>query len=223
MFDVVVVLGARVGVRNGNGKMVPAFHTEMRAGAAGVAWQKKLAKRFILTGGHNIGVRYDLDLAIPVFGQPDSKKEPDFSKSAKQQARCYRSEASVMAEIMKRDYDVPPEVLILEEESHTTFDNVQNTIKILSRLKVKKFGVGLLTNLFHMVRAFTEFRIAPGGGIPAPIYAEPLYVGEDKKHLVLVMDYYSTAVAGMTWKKEDVRTWLLKDGMVPQSFEVVTF
>ena len=215
MRDVVVVLGARIGVWNGNGKMAPAFHTEMRARAAGFAWKEKMAKGFILSGGYNIGVRYDLDRSTPVFGNPNSPKKPDFSKRAQQKARCYRSEASVMAEIMIRDYGVPPEVLILEEESRTTAENAQNTLRILGRLNVKKFTI--LTNLFHIQRAVKEFVFTqrPIAMLPSTLLAESLYVKEDRRHLSLVLDYYSGSLGGMTWNQGEMRRWLLKNGDVP--------
>lgn len=211
MYDIAIVLGARIGIRDG--KMCLAPHTEMRVRAAGVLWKKGLARRFILTGGHNIGVRFDLDISVPIFGRPDSDREPDFSEAAKEKARCYRSEASVMAELMKKDYAVPPEVLILEEDAHSTADNAKKVKDILKRISVT--DVALITNLFHMDCAIQEFRQA--GMTCKPLYAEPPYVKEDENRLPIVLSYYSTPFGNVLWNKEEVCDWLLNGGNIPKS------
>ena len=87
--DGLIVLGAQIGVKDGN--IVPAFFTEMRARVAGIAHQLGICPRIILSGGYNIGVRYDIDLSVPVFGTASSDRNPDFSEEARVKARIYRS------------------------------------------------------------------------------------------------------------------------------------
>jgi len=202
-YDGVIVLGAQVGV-NKDGKMTPAFHTEMRARAAGVAYQRNMAQRFILSGGYNFGVRYDLDLSVPVFGTPASDRKPDFSDEACLKARWYRSEASLIAELMKTEYGVLPEVLILEEDSKTTKENAQYCKAIVERCGWKK--IGLLTLLYHMEKSLKEFQEA---GLEVELlFAEDLLSLEDNSWMDRVCEYYSVPKGGKQWDTDKIREFL---------------
>ena len=166
-FDLGVVLGCRVG-QNENGLMVLSNAARTRVQAAGYCWKSKLADRFVISGGHVIGVRYDLDIKIPVFGRPNSDQAPDFSEAAKAQAKLYRSEASVMAEVLSGEFGVVPEALILEEGSYCTADNARLTAPIATRLGAKY--VAVITGRDAMEKALEEFRKV--GILAAPIVAE---------------------------------------------------
>lgn len=198
----VVVLGARVGLKKG--KMVPALHTEMRARAAGTAYRKNLTPRFVLTGGYNIGVRYGLDLLIPTFGAEGSNRKPNFSEKSGIKAKRYRSEASVMAEFIRKNYNMPPEALILEEDSRTTEENARYCKLIVERCGFKK--IGLLTSLYHMERALKEFRKA--GLKVEPIFAEDLLPLESKQWINRICKYYSRPKGGKQWPIKKIRAIL---------------
>jgi len=187
--------------------MIPAFHTEMRARAAGIAYQQRLTRSLILSGGYNFGVRYDLDLSVPVFGTASSDLKPDFSDEARTEARWYRSEASVMAELIKFEHGVPPESLILEEDSKTTKENAEYCKLIIERCGWGK--VGLLTLLFHMERALQAFQEA--GVELEPIFAENLLVLESKDWISQIVDYYSTPKGGKQWDVEQLKKLLAEN------------
>lgn len=203
--DGVIVLGAQVGIREW--QMVPALHTEMRARAAGIAYQQKITQSFIVSGGYNVGVRYDLDILMPVFGTQDSNKKPDFSDEARVRARWYRSESSVVAEAMRLNYGVPPEALILEEDSKTTKENAKNCRSIIERCGLKK--VGLLTLLYHMERALKDFQEI---GIDiSPLFAEDLLILESKDWISRITDYYSVPKGGKQWDIKRIKELLSDD------------
>lgn len=205
-YEGVIVLGAQIGIKKG--KMMPAFHTEMRARAAGVVYQQNIAPKFILSGGYNFGVRYDLDLSVPVFGTPTSDRKPDFSDETRIKAKWYRSEASVIAELLRTEYGVPPEVLILEEDSKTTKENAQYCKAIAERCGWKK--IGLLTSLYHMERALKDFQEV--GLKVEPLFAEDLLPLEEKSWIARICEYYSVPRGGKQWDVEKIREILTTAG-----------
>lgn len=169
--DLGVVLGCRVGL-NDSGLMALSNAARIRVQAAGQCWKSKLVDRFVISGGHVIGVRYALDMKIPVFGRPNSDRAPDFSEAAKEQAKLYRSEASVMAEVLNREFGVVPEALILEEGSYCTADNARLTAPIVTRLGVERIAV--ITGRDAMEKALREFQKV--GILATPLVAEEFQV-----------------------------------------------
>lgn len=218
-FDCVIVLGSQVGI-NDKGEMVPAFHTEMKVRAAGIAWQQQIANKFILIGGYNFDVRYELYLDVPVFGTKNSNRKPDFSDEAKKRARYYRSEASVMAEMIKREYDVWPQALILEEESSTTQQNAELCAEILedlffSRAGGKKATIGIIALLYHMERALAEFKKAFEEKEVSdllsihPLFAENLLATRNDTWISRICQYYSIPQAGKQWDTGKIKQLLI--------------
>lgn len=202
-YDVIVVLGAQVGVDE-LGEMRPAVHTDMRARAAAIAWQRNMTERFIVSGGYNVGVRYDLDLKVPIFGRPGSDRQPDFSEEAKQRARVYRSEASIIAEVMRKEYDVPSEALIFEEDSDTTSANAKKTKEILERLGVKR--VAILTLLYHMEKALEEFRKVGVDAVLVSVFAEDILALDHTLNWAAeIVDYYKEPRGSKQWDAERIR------------------
>jgi len=163
-----------------------------------------LHRIFFFSGGYNFGVRYDLDLSVPVFGTAKSDRQPDFSEKARIKARWYRSEASVIAELIKTEYDVPPEALILEEDSKETSENAKFCKEIIERCHWKK--VGLLTLLYHMERALKAYEKAELE--VEPLFAEDLLVLEDKSWIKKICQYYSVPKGGKQWNTEKIRELL---------------
>jgi len=200
--DGLIVLGAQIGVKDGN--IVPAFFTEMRARAAGIAHQLGICPRIILSGGYNIGVRYDIDLSVPVFGTASSDRCPDFGVEARVKARIYRSEASVMAEFITRHYKVPPEDMILEEESRSTEENALYCKGIAKRSGWKR--IGLLTQLYHMERALGSF--GKVGLEVIPLFAEDFLPMENNSWIDKICKYYSVPKGGKQWDIQKMSTLL---------------
>ncbi|MBI2054136.1 MAG: YdcF family protein [Candidatus Staskawiczbacteria bacterium] len=218
-FDCIIVLGSQIGI-NEKGKMVPAFHTEMKARAAGIAWQQLSNNKFILTGGYNIGVRYAMELDVPVYGTPGSDKKPDFSEEAKQRASRYRSEASVIAEVMKKEYGIPLWALLLEEESATTQQNAEFCADIVedlfwSRVGGQRARIGILTLLYHMERALKEFKKAfaekkvDDVAFVYPLFAENL-LSFETQWVDKICQYYSVPKGGKQWDVKKIRRLLSK-------------
>ncbi len=229
-----IVVGSRIGLNEQN-QMVCAKHTEMKAHAAGIAWQEKLTEKFLFTGGHCIGVRYARDLSVPTFGSPESTLQANYSETAKMLAHWHRSEASVMAELVRKDYAVPPYAIVLEEDSETTAQNAEFCRDIICGMFGEKpdgISVGILSLLYHMQRAMQEFctafaSIANLENIQ-PVFAEEILAMSDFKQYERVpmhtMDdfpvlsnidhickYYSTPKGGNQYDTDRIRK-LLVDG-----------
>lgn len=152
-------------------EVVPANHTESRveAGAmyaAYVAAQRNAADgtvRFVISGGYNVGVRYEL-VNNTVFANAN------FSSTAFALARDLGpSEAQVMRRVMTTaPFNVSAANVMCEETSATTDENGGVGSIILSRYGLfptdaqdaLPLRIGLLTNLFHMPRALPAFASA---------------------------------------------------------------
>lgn len=216
--DAIVVLGSRIGLRNG--VMVPARHTLWKIKAASVAYHRHLGRKLILSGGFNFSVRYDQDLSAPAYNSGPGSKMPDFSETARRQARFYRSEASVMAECLIRDFSVLPEDIILEEESATTAENASECLKIVNRLFYGRngsspdiFNVGVIALLYHMPRAYVSFLnelIKIGADTHErikiiPLFAEDLLMLEDTRWLDAICHYYREPRGNEKWDTKLIR------------------
>ena len=199
-----ILLGAQVGLKNG--VLVPAYFTEMRATAAGIAYDRGISPKVVISGGYNVGVRYDAELSVPVFGTAKSDRKPDFSDEARKKARLYRSEASIIAEFMQRYYGLPPESIILEEDSENTRENAQYCKGIVERSGWKE--VGLITQLYHMERALLAFEEV--GLKVVPLFAEDLLPFEDNAWIDKVCAYYSVPKGGKQWDTRKMRELLSK-------------
>ena len=208
----VIVLGAQCGLNDRN-EMDLAPHTKMRARAAGIMYQRGLAEEFILSGGHNFGVRYDRWLSTPVFGTPKSDRKPDFSVEAKNQAHQWPPEAALIGHFMMANYGVPWKAMFQEEDSYTTKDNAKKCKTILEDSGITE--VGLLSQLFHLGRpkgsAITEFREELGNIKIIPIPAEDLLVMESPEWIQKICEYYSAPKGDKLWAVAKIRQ-LLTEG-----------
>ena len=193
-YGAVIVLSGQI-VREESGGVSLAFHTEMRARAAGLTYSLGMTRTLVITGGHNVGVRYSLR-DNRVF------ERPNLSPFALIKAKLYPSEASVMAEFVHRKYAVPRGAMILEENSIDTRQNAQECRRIIKRLCPKSIGV--LTLLYHMERAIEDFAME---GLKAePIYAEDLLILEDRSWVDRIVEYYSSPRGGKQWNPHKIRT-----------------
>lgn len=199
-YDVIVVLGAQI-VRKEDGLVIPAYHTELRARAAGIAYQQGITSRFIVSGGFNVGVRYDFEMNA-VFAKPN------FSFEAFALARRRGpSEAQIIAQVMQEEYGVPSAAILLEDLSATTQENALFVRQILSRSLAEGVDgtdlsrmkpIGLLTLLYHMSRALDTFRSA--GMEVEPVYAEDvLALDASRNWAEEVARYYETPKGGKQW------------------------
>ena len=205
-YDAVIVLGAQI-IRESHGRMAPAFHTEMRARAAGIAFKLGVTSALIISGGHNVGVRYSLK---------DNKvfAEPNLSPFARIRARLHHSEAKIIADFLQKSYGVPRNAMILEEGSRDTQQNARNCLKIVERLDAR--STALLTLLYHMERAMTEFQKA--GSSVTPLYAEDLLILEDSSWVDRIVEYYSSPRGERQWNPERIRNNLQEGNSIATGF-----
>jgi uncharacterized SAM-binding protein YcdF (DUF218 family) len=195
LYDLGIVLGTQIIRKKNRQKMVAvdlSFDAEVRARAAGIAYRQRMVPRFLLSGGYNVGTRYD-DKVGRLFARPDLS----FEAISKARFRSI-SEAYAMYCYMRREHDVPRESFIFEEHSTTTRENAQFSSIILARyLEGDQQGtdlsklqrIGLITQLYHMERAVKEFRNM--GLMVDPLFAEDLLALDgDKKWVTRIAEYY---------------------------------
>jgi len=177
-YDLAIVLGSQV--KKWDNRYFLALHTELKARAAGIAYQMGVVKKFIISGGYNFGVRYDYSRIL---------ETPNFSFEAFALARWKKSEAQIIAEFLHEEYNVPLQDMLLEELSATTEENVE-FLKILLKRQTFNFAkrIGVLTLLPHMERALPLFKKANLN--VKPIFAEELLVLE-KYGVDKICEYYS--------------------------------
>jgi len=188
MFDVIIISCARVIKQRG--KIVPAFHTEMRARAGGIAYKRGLVLKLLISGGHTIGVRYNLNPQEPIFALPD------FSAEAIKKAHKYPSEAQIVRDFIERNYNVSAKAMILEEISLTTSGEAAACRPILNKFNFK--NIGIITNLYHMEKLFNVFQ--EEGIKVEPLFAEDLLVLEKPTYWISkIVEYYSTPKRGKQW------------------------
>lgn len=194
--EAIVVLGAQI-IRREDLSIGLALHTEMRARAAGFAYKLGVASMLIVSGGHNVGVRYSLK---------DNKilPEPSFNPFARIKARLYPSEARVMAGFLHENYGIPWNAMILEEESVDTQQNAAYCSRIIRRLGINE--IGLLTSLYHLKQATASFKKI--GLDVKPLCAEDLLALEDRTWIDRIVEYYSDLRGGEQWNAEQIRSRL---------------
>jgi uncharacterized SAM-binding protein YcdF (DUF218 family) len=192
-YEAIIVLGAQI-VRRPDREIALAFHTEMRVRAAGVAYRSGIASLLIISGGHNVGVRYSLQTNT-IFS------EPNLSPLALIKARLYPSEARVIAEFLHKAYAVDWRAMVLEEKSTDTDQNANNCKRIIERRGLKEIAV--LTSLYHMEKTITSFRKSGLGA--KPLYAEDFLIIEDKSWINRIVEYYTFPRGGRSWDNERIR------------------
>ncbi len=226
--DLAIVLGARCGRKNGSMRLGES--AEMRARAVGIAYRKGLVEKIVLSGGYNFKIRYDLDLEVPVYNstqRPDLLDKETYQKAC-QEARIYRSEASLMGEFLQKNYGVAPEKLIFEENSETTQQNVEYCREIIRRLCQEKrngcYCLSIFTNLYHMSRVLNLFQkevrtIKEQCGCQIkiiPFYAEDFLVMEDPFWIDLICEYYRYNRHDRDWDINHLREVLISGRSVAE-------
>lgn len=195
-YDLVILLGSQV--KRKDDRYSLAQHTALKAWAAGIAFQREIARKFIISGGYNFNVRYDYAEIL---------KEPDFSFEAFTQGRRKKSEAEVIAKFLEDNHGVPKTAMFLEELSAYTKENAE-ILKILLKRTTFDFAeqIAILTLIYHMQRALPVFR---GVGLEVePLYAEDLLALEGKQNIDIVCRYYSIPKGGKQWDTEKIRELL---------------
>jgi len=196
---VVVVLGAQIGTIPGTDEIVPAFHTRSRAAGAAMFVKRGPegpGQSLILSGGYNVGVRYDLNNTV--FAKAN------FTFAAIAEARWKGpSEARVMAGVViAPPYNLPLAQVAFEESSATTEENARMTSVMLSRSYFNgTVGVGVLTNLYHLPTAVSLFRAnVPSKYAVQPIFAEDwLALDTSEDWTSEMIKYYSVPRGGKLW------------------------
>jgi uncharacterized SAM-binding protein YcdF (DUF218 family) len=159
-----------------------------------VLWQRSLQSgrtlNFILSGGYNVGVRYDLN------GNEFRIANYSFAAFALARNLLGPSEALVIRTYMWQHKGVSLDRMVLEETSASTEENARVCTVILSR-KFGFFGerrrqiinVGILTNLFHIARATMWFRAL----LPNDSFSVQMVIAEDWVALDLSRDWYKSS------------------------------
>jgi uncharacterized SAM-binding protein YcdF (DUF218 family) len=193
----VILLGSQVKIQGDQYVLAP--HTKLKAEAAGIAWQKGIINRFIISGGYNFEVRYTDEEIL---------KTPDFSFEAFARGHQKKSEAEVIAKFLQKEYGVPLEAMYLEELSTTTQENAEILKVLLKRTPTFDFArrIGILTLIYHMERAFPVFKEA--GLKVEPLFAEDLLALEGKSGINKVCEYYSVPKGGKQWPVDKIRELL---------------
>lgn len=214
--DVAFILGGQIiSSPAGSSTIVPAFHVQSRIEAAAMyrlhaasAAQPSPSSslpRFIVSGGYNVGVRYELNKNT-VF------TNANFSFEAFAVARTLGpSEGTIMKGVLCSNFSVPSSAVLVEETSATTDENAEFGGLILSRYGLgvpvssddtKTMFVGVISNLFHLPRAVPTF-VSRFEGINfnatlTPLYAEDwccLNTAVDWPELM--RDYYTVPRSGV--------------------------
>lgn len=161
----------------------------MRAIAAGVKWRRSVQYgkplNFILSGGYNAGVRYDLN------GNEFRSANYSFSAFGLARNLLGPSEALVIRNFMWEHENVPLNRMVLEETSASTEENARCCAVILSRRlgfvpEGRIVKVGILTNLFHIARATTWFRTL----LSSDVFSVQMVIAEDWIALDFTDDWY---------------------------------
>ena len=208
-YDLVVLLGSQVKLRNDHCGYELAQHTQLKAEAAAIALKMGITEKMIISGGYNFGVRYNNQEVLT---------KPDFSFSAFAKARReYTSEAAAMAGVILKSSALNPASILLEELSATTEENAAFVAIMLKRTPtftgVKK--IAILTLLYHMERALPIFKKA--GLEVEPLFAENLLtLWADKNQeatwketsLNRISEYYKTPRGGKQYDTEQSRQLL---------------
>jgi uncharacterized SAM-binding protein YcdF (DUF218 family) len=210
-FDLVIHLGSQV-MRDGE-KYSLAPHTKLRAGAAGIAWQKGITERFIIVGGPNWKVRYDDKQII----------KADFSFEAFALSDEYNSEAKIIKEYLIENYDIPRKAMVIETSSAFTTENV-NFLKIMLKRtptfdEIKK--IGILTQLYHMEKAFKGFKesFKKTKFEVKPLFVEDLLATKEGG-IEEVCNYYSVPKGGKQWPVNEIKKLLSTGKSIGELLEI---
>jgi len=181
LFDAIIVLGAKVAKKTHNEHIAgiePGLNYKMRLIAATEAYEQKLAPIIVLTGGNT-----------------SSNDSADFP-----------TQARVGKEFLERKYrendenfnKIPPEAIILEDESKDTASNLTNLLQLI---KDKNWHqVAILTNDFHLKRAE---EIAHNFGLEVKgLSAEDMLVARDPRFANVVNKYNDSLQMKITQTKE---------------------
>jgi hypothetical protein len=193
--DLLVVLGSQI-IQEENGVWKPAEHTAMKIEAAVICWKRKLSEKFFISGGYNVGIRYNPKQIL----QP-----PNFSFEALAKARWLGpSEAQVICEEMVKK-GVPQEKIFLEELSTTSEENAEMLRIILKRTTfqgIKK--IGIMSLLYHLQRVASLFKER----IPEVdfLLAEDLLAMDGQ--VGRVVNFYQSPRGGQEWPYEKIRELL---------------
>jgi uncharacterized SAM-binding protein YcdF (DUF218 family) len=206
--QLVYVLGAQVISDGSGGAIIPALHTLSRSQAAAMVMSRLGLRHVIISGGYNVGVRYEL--TNNTILQP-----ANFSFEAVANARTLGpSESEVMKAHMVANWSVSPYHVLTEEVSATTDENAIFGHSIIDRSNFlpsnwsgAPIRIGVLTNLWHMPRALISFQNGFALGntrvILVPVFAEDYCVfASSERHIDWSLDmerYYSTPKGGVLY------------------------
>ena len=191
-----ILLGSQV--KKLHGQYALALHTELKARAAIIAWQERIAEKFMIFGGYNFWVRYGKNQILP---------ETDFSFEAFTLARREKSEAEVIRDFMKAN-GVPEEVMFLEELSSYTKEQAEILEILLKRTTFSNINkIAILTLIYHMETALPVFQETIDLRVEG-LFAENLLGLKGEPGIEMVDQYYSSPKGGKQWDRKKIRKLL---------------
>ncbi len=197
-YNVVIQLGSQVKHSPAGYQLAP--HTRMRTEASAIAIRNGVAKNLIISGGSNIGVRYDDEKILT---------PPNFSFTAFADADFgRRSEARVIKDFLVEEYGVESTRIFAETLSSTTEENAE-FVKILLKRRPAFTGdetLAILTLLYHMEKALPVFKKT--GLAVEPLFAEELLATKGEQSINEICAYYATPKGGKQYDVELMRQLL---------------
>lgn len=159
------MLGSQIKKRSKRYILAP--HTKLKAIAAGLTWRIGITKKILISGGYNFWVRYNEN---QIFSKPN------FSFEAFVKGREEKSEAEIIRNFLRQNFNIPNEAIFVEELSATTEESAA-ILKILLKRSTFSFvkKIGILTTHSHMRKALQAFE-------SVGLKVEPLYAEEIVRH-----------------------------------------
>ncbi len=200
-YDLVIQLGSQVQFING--QYQPAPHTCMRTSASAMLLETGIARRLIVSGGSNFGVRYsDQELLKPPVFTFEAFADADFTR---------KSEAAVIKDVLVNKFGLASSRIFAETLSATTEENAE-FVKILLRRRPAFTGnekIAILTHLYHMEKTLLAFNKV--GLKVDPLFAENALADYGVGEIDKICEYYNTPKGGKQYPVDQIRQ-LLTEG-----------
>lgn len=213
-YDLVIQLGSQVKYLPDDPNAIDGYvlapHTAMRTEASALAIKKGITQRLMIAGGSNFGVRYhDTELLKPPVFTFEAFADADFNR---------KSEAVVIKDFLVKKYSVQSNKVSAETLSSTTKENAAFVVIILQRrpMFTGNEKIGILTLLYHMERAFADFKNA--GLNVEPLFAENVLADDDPKEIDAICKYYSTPKGGKQYPVDHIRQLLTEGKSLEELF-----
>jgi len=120
------------------------------------------------------------------------------------------SDALLMARVLEQEFGIKPRWL--EEQSHTTRENAEETRRILRREHIQR--VYLVTHAWHMPRAMYAFKTAGIDAVPAPFGFHSLS-GADRTYLAYLPSARGLSMTSLAIRERLGALWYQSRSLAP--------